>query len=249
MPNWVYNTLTINKKDKDFVLDADGNVDFNIIKPMPDTIRKTISPARTETIYLYLSEKDTVTVSKDLLAKYEIDEKSIERARKILNDYTPHESEFGPYNDRKKLTHDEYVDESYELGKRYVLNKDNYGVYDWYEWSYRNWGVKWNASDSDWYAYEDYLNIRFDTPWGYPDEWLKALKEKCPFHLAWEEEQGYRGVVYTLCEEDERYICSEDMEMLEWVENEDGDCETVDNGNYGECWQEYCLNAVFKKGE
>lgn len=241
MPNWVFNTLTVEKKYKDLIVGENNRVDFNKLNPMPETFHDTIAPVRKDAIYLYLSEKGKKKVMPSTLMKYGIDRDDINAVTKLLEDDTPKYSNFGPFNDRKQLTHDEYVDEFYDLGKRYVFNMENYGIYDWYEWSYKHWGVKWNASESDYYENGKLIVFNFDTPWGYPDAWLEELAKKCSFHLAWEEEQGYRGIVFSNGHGD---IEEEEMEMLEW--DEDGEC--IETGDYGDCWQEYCLDAVFKKG-
>ena len=38
MPNWVYNYMTINKKYKNLIINKEGDVDFGIIKPMPEEL-------------------------------------------------------------------------------------------------------------------------------------------------------------------------------------------------------------------
>lgn len=248
MPNWVENTLTIRKEDRGFVINENGEVDFNLIRPMPETMVDTISPVDREAIYCYLSEKESKIANVFSCLEHGIDSDIIKEYKEDLNRdkfYSRFREDWkDPF---PELTKEQYIDEKYELGKRYVFNKENYGVYDWYEWSYKNWGVKWNASDTDIVENGDYIKVVFSTPWRYPCNWLNALKEKCDFHLAWEEEQGYRGVVYTQREEDERYIFREELDMLEYAETEDGFWDPVDDGEYGDCWQEYCLSAVFKE--
>lgn len=247
MPNWVENTLTIKKEDRGFVINENGDVDFNLIFCMPETMKNTISPVRKDAIYCYLSDKGTKELPADTLKEYGISADTIIEYEEDIN----RDKFYSKFRDDwskplPELTKEQYIDEEYELGKRYVFNKKNYGVYDWYDWSYKNWGVKWNASDTDIIEDGDYLSIVFSTPWGYPDRWLNALKEKCNFHLAWEEEQGYRGVVYTH-EFAIRTIINVEMDMLEYKEVENGFYEAVDDGKYGDCWQEYCLDEVFKK--
>lgn len=41
----------------------------------------------------------------------------------------------------------------------------------WYQWSCRNWGVKWDASSVEW----DGDCFRFDTPWSAPEPWFVEL--------------------------------------------------------------------------
>ena len=46
----------------------------------------------------------------------------------------------------------------------------------WYDWSYTNWGVKWNASET--LLSKD--AVEFDTPWGPPLVWFEKLCELHP---------------------------------------------------------------------
>ena len=247
MPNWVYNDLTIKKEDRAFVLDAEGNPDFNILCPMAQSLCDTISPVRKDAIYLYLSEKCTKGVHHTLIEKHDIRPEDVKAARELLEETEPQFSNLGSWSDRKKIPHEEYVEEYYTIGKNYVENLENYGSYTWYDWANRNWGTKWNACDG--YAEEvgDYLHIHFDTAWCYPDGWLFALSKKCHFHLAWEEEQGYRGIVYN----DEDGLHETSLPMLEWEEDEDGDCVQSED-EYGDDWINLDIDCVFPdypKGE
>jgi hypothetical protein len=52
-----------------------------------------------------------------------------------------------------------------ESARKALFNIDNYGVKDWYEWSVKNWGSKWNSSES---VFED-GKIHFQTAWSVPE--------------------------------------------------------------------------------
>lgn len=57
------------------------------------------------------------------------------------------------------------------------------GCESWYDWSYNNWGTKWNACRPE--ITEDrvrdgYLEIRFDTAWDKPPPIIDKLFEKFP---------------------------------------------------------------------
>ena len=150
MPNWVTNYLTVDKKEVNKILNKENEVDFEILIPMPEELRNTISPC----------------------------------------------------------------DVNEELEKKY-------GASNWYDWSVRNWGVKWNASSS--YTEEmadDKIRITFDTPWGVPIHWLEKLAElKIDFHLAWYEEQGYRGIITA----EDGLIDEFELPEVEWIEDENGE--------------------------
>lgn len=56
-------------------------------------------------------------------------------------------------------------------------NIEKYGAADWYEWRVKNWGVKWDASESDFY---DDDAVTFQTPWGPPLEFIKKFSLEFP---------------------------------------------------------------------
>lgn len=139
-----------------------------------------------------------------------------------------------------------YLTVKKEVAEKYILNDKNevdFEVFipmpeelrdtvapsdgdNWYDWSIRSWGCKWNASDS---SVEDkgngYLRLTFDTPWTSPNVWLARLADKgIEFHLAWLEEQGYRGIMISDENTDDRFnfITEFDLPDIEWTENEDG---------------------------
>ncbi len=62
-----------------------------------------------------------------------------------------------------------------------IENLKNYGCKDWYEWSVRNWGTKWDAYDVDWKSAKSssgMLRVNFQTAWSPPLPALVALCEK-----------------------------------------------------------------------
>lgn len=69
--------------------------------------------------------------------------------------------------------------------------------FNWYNWNISNWGVKWDAKESEIVEEDETsLQYRFDTPWGVAEGALTALSEQYPdvkFILDFEEEQGWGG--------------------------------------------------------
>lgn len=55
---------------------------------------------------------------------------------------------------------------------------DKYGATNWYDWRVKNWGCKWDASESDFYKNDDEWMISFETPWGPPIEFMKSLSKQ-----------------------------------------------------------------------
>lgn len=54
---------------------------------------------------------------------------------------------------------------------------EKYGAENWYDWRLKNWGVKWDASESGfWKKGEDWV-ISFETPWGPPIEFIQELSK------------------------------------------------------------------------
>ena len=54
--------------------------------------------------------------------------------------------------------------------------REKYGATDWYDWSLKNWGCKWDACDIDITDDgTDSLSIIFSTPWGPPIDFYKKF--------------------------------------------------------------------------
>ncbi len=221
MPNWCSNSLTLKKHiaekylfNSPLVPDTSSlteeeaakapEVDFGKLIPMPENMERTISPTRTDTIYIFLSEKGTKEVPEALIKKYKIEPDDIEKAKEYLE--TPEKSYYHllhkdnkvtetkeEYDAVNSITPEEFINECYELGKKYVENLEKYGVANWYDWANKNWGTKWNACDSTYSLDGDEVFIEFDTAWGPPTEWLNKLAQKTDFELEYEIEGGYEG--------------------------------------------------------
>ena len=86
----------------------------------------------------------------------------------------------------------------FEIGKAITHAKHTallkkYGHAEWYNWSIKNWGCKWDTQpneiemetrldDRD----NGYVSYTFDTPWGPPEEVYRALYDMFPkVHISW----------------------------------------------------------------
>ena len=50
-----------------------------------------------------------------------------------------------------------------------------------YDWEIENWGVKWGPSNvQNVIDEDDHIQLEFDTPWGYPQKYVDALRQKHP---------------------------------------------------------------------
>jgi Ferredoxin-like domain in Api92-like protein len=71
---------------------------------------------------------------------------------------------------------------------------------DWYNWNVRNWGCKWDASNVRvGQVNANTITYNFDTPWSPPAQAIIKLSEQYPeadIALRFEEEQGWGGVVH-----------------------------------------------------
>lgn len=185
MPNWVTNTMLINKADANRILNTDNDVDFGILIPMADSLNIDTGSMDEEDIYFYLSNKrntahDAVCKIPEIKALIGKSPEILERAMKRAMDISRENS-----------------DKAYHHGRTLVENYRNYGCTSWYDWRNKYWGCKWNASDSKIIDETDTtMTICFDTPWCYPDVWINCLiKNNIHFKLIWVEEDSWIGAV------------------------------------------------------
>ena len=54
--------------------------------------------------------------------------------------------------------------------------KKKYGASNWYDWSVKNWGTKWNASEG--YFDDEANRLVFNTAWDKPDPILQSLADR-----------------------------------------------------------------------
>lgn len=67
---------------------------------------------------------------------------------------------------------------------------DRYGATNWYDWSIKNWGTKWDAGQAHFDATPGRRIYEFSTAWGPPAEWARAASEQFPaleFSIEYEE--------------------------------------------------------------
>lgn len=83
-----------------------------------------------------------------------------------------------------------------DLGQK---ERELYGSDNWYDWSYENWGTKWNASDS---SRESDIVLTFNTAWAHPFPIINKISRMYPdneFLIAYADEGiGYNLDVYTV---------------------------------------------------
>ncbi len=73
-----------------------------------------------------------------------------------------------------------------------LSSREKYGEMNWYDWSVKNWGTKWNSYDGQ---QENELTISFSTAWNAPYPVIRELSRKYPdyvfTHAYADEDLGY----------------------------------------------------------
>ena len=183
MPNWCFNSMTIDKKYKNKIVNDKEEVDFNIMVPMPESLHVTAGGTNDSDMYVYLSDK--LTKSLDEVRKDE-HSKLIENMfdKDWIKTVFERAKADPDLQDAKKM------EEAYQRGSVLISNFDNYGAINWYDWAIANWGTKWNACDSD-CSHVDEGWITFDTAWCMPEPIIKKImldNHDCEISITWRNE-------------------------------------------------------------
>ncbi len=68
-----------------------------------------------------------------------------------------------------------------ESGRKALQAFQETGCYDWYDWSVKHWGTKWNSYNFEIeYEDDDQISFHFDTAWSFPDPIFEKLAEVFP---------------------------------------------------------------------
>lgn len=176
MPNWVTNRIRIEGRDAKAVLaahltkDENGQegFDFNTIERMPEELKVEKSSRSLDGLLLYIAKInpliDAIGDKEDKVVPVKKFIGLLEKAFNT-NDYErigvcvikPKQIEELKEKYKGKL------DSTIDLGKKVFDNLCQFGVPDWYEWSIRNWGTKWNSCNT--FLSEDGKTVYFDTAW------------------------------------------------------------------------------------
>lgn len=181
MPNYVINKVTCDDMDelKKLLLNKDENVDFNIVIPRPEELditsgshsydipsryfhteeaeRKLAKQRRIIGNVLEILYNNTMT-QEEFVKKVMADEKLIKKIKAFKGWYSRKSKNIKYAMKKKELT------ETLENYIKGFFNIKRYGERDWYDWSIKNWGTKWNAGDT--VVYSDI--IEFQTAWSTP---------------------------------------------------------------------------------
>ena len=187
MPNWCRNVLKIKEKNELVkIVNAEEEVDYNILLPMPEDLNVTSGGMNDRDMYIYLSKGCTVDIS-ETPAMAALRGSSVLAA--LINS-----KRIDSFKESYMKMNEEEKEKSCQDGQKLVENFMRYGAITWYDWCCANWGVKWNASDTSIAQNGDVTEIFFYSPWSPPRKWLQKLSaEGVKFTLDWDEEGGYYG--------------------------------------------------------
>ena len=162
MPNYITNILEFDCSDEEFLEIAEylrgdnkdeplGHVDFNVLIPMPEAL---------------------------MIESGSVGERGYEAYSAFVADSAglPPES-VSEIEEQHKAKLDD--PEAWDLGKKYYENLRDYGAKTWYQWSYQNWGTKWNACDCE-PADTDHHRLCFLAAWEGVPKILQKLSERFP---------------------------------------------------------------------
>ncbi len=187
MPNHVTNILKINgtQTEVDEVRKAisttsNGDeevkvIDFNKIIPMPSSMNITSGSTVDFMLgVLMFTEKGDDSKLRAMMKYPWVKAEELDTPEKLADYLTEKHSD------------------ALEEAKIALKNIEEHGSKDWYDWSIKNWGTKWNAYSDN---VIDDTTIVFDTAWSSPIPVFKALSKMFPkvkFELSYADEDfGY----------------------------------------------------------
>ena len=170
MPNWCYNEIRAKcseeeaKQIMEEIKGPNGDVDYNSIIPMPITIP-------------YYTVDETFLL--ECLAAFCTIQNVPWPKMSIVKDLYM-KNMYSSYINKKYVVSRQQHDIMYLIGQLVYYNLTTNGYLSWYDWHLNNWGVKWNASNSEVDQYDGDLIISFDSPWWTPNRVLEQLSKKHP---------------------------------------------------------------------
>ena len=155
MPNHVTTKINASKEVLLSMLNSDGDIDFEMIIPYPDSMKDTVGMG------ICMSAEKAA----ELVCNEPLNENPLIASLEADN--------------RKDIDVTKLDDDSFDQFVVMVINKKKTGYYHKMDFNREVWGTKWNAYDHDIDQIDNGF-IKFDTAWSHPDEVLKALSLKFP---------------------------------------------------------------------
>lgn len=217
MPNWTYNTLSVNPEHLPSILNEKNQVDFTILLPIPEQVDniEEIDPINSAALYAYISNKDNIAMDA-IRDPSKLSEDKRFRIHTYLTAFNDKESGIGspfaepddPFEFNKIFkayrrvidNFDDYHQSPEMLFDRGKIMLDNYlayGAATAYHYACRYWGTKWNASQTEIRnKTKDNVDIFFMTPWNTPYGWLQKLADSgIVFRCQYKDEDGPHGEI------------------------------------------------------
>lgn len=173
MPNHVANVIRMDHIQDQPLFSIHGSkpyFDFNKIIPMPESLNIESSTRQDLAIDMVLRKLNIYSYSILVSMKDDMTE-PITKLYKRMDEST--------FQQRRSYCKDMTDEQLLEFGIQLLTNKMRYGAKDWYDWSWNNWGTKWNSYDNR-IDECDPNEIGFNTAWGAPHEVIQKLAEMYP---------------------------------------------------------------------
>lgn len=223
MPNWCENRLDIiantadelktvlekviriNDLNKEGYQYNDFILDFELLLPMPKELNIDVNSFIDNTVELLKLPADLQVANIALPNPIHHSLSTLARDNKLMT--------IGEYIQWLEQNSDKQQQFGFNLlfGRQYLENIEKYGVGNWYDWRYKNWGVKWNATTQycpDYDINHTEFSIDFDTPWCAPEAWFKTLIDTFPnvtFKLTYFEPDMFFGGICSSVESENCY--------------------------------------------
>lgn len=189
MPNHVQNRLQFKGEKKEIIrlketIKAEKvHIDFNKIIPMPKGIETEAHSGITGWVEICTGKIDF----KPITSQNQNDIHNILEMLKLSNAITTLQKGRGVLD---------LTDVDFETFIQLLRNTREFGEMNWYEWSIKNWGTKWNAYDQD-DNRNGGVDIYFQTAWSAPLPILEKLATMFPtveITLTWADEDAGSNV-------------------------------------------------------
>lgn len=163
--------------------------DFNKVIKMPEELQIEFSTKSDDALSLYLT-KINPEVKYYGAPQEKVDKASYDKFVEEVSKTTT-KTNFTLSEDDIYRVLDKYKEESklLALGERQVKNLLNYNALNWYDWSIKNWGTKWNASEFE--VQDDFKSLLFETAWDPAIEVMLEISRQNPdirFAFLWSDE-------------------------------------------------------------
>lgn len=191
MPNYVTNLIYA--KDTKVLLNkmtriekGERIVDFNLLIPRPSDLDIESGSSSYITAGIFKDERLALQAKLIDTALKDFYNSKITQSRFVL----AVKKGWDKIKNRFAFVYSQGLDfEKYEIIIKGYFNTQRYGYRDWYEWSYANWGTKWNGSDyEEIRVSNDLQGISFDTAWACPVPVLLELSKYTPIVVMYSDE-------------------------------------------------------------